>query len=101
MLTLMAIGPALRTGVALEDRVSPKVLRAAPVARTRVFSVDEKQLVVHEARLADGGRYGGRRLSPGSSLPATTAEELSVQLSGMRGEEVFDKNDPASVARRC
>ena len=97
----MAKPPALLTGVALEDRVSPKVRHAAPVARTRVFGVDETQLVVHEARLADGGRYGGRRVSPDSSLPATTAEELSVQLSGMRGEAVFGKNVPASVARRC
>ena len=88
MLTLMAIGPALRTGVALEDRVSPKVLRAAPVARTRVLSVDEKQLVVHEARLADGGRYGSRGRSPDGSLPASMAEKLVVLLPGVRNETV-------------
>ena len=97
----MAIGPALLARVALEDRASPKVLCAAAVARTHVFCVDEEQLVIHEARLADGGRYGGPRLRPDRSLPATTAEELSVHLSGTRYEEIFAESDPASVARRC
>ena len=74
----MAIGLALLARVALEDRVSPKVLRAAAVARTHVFCVDEQQLVIHEARLADGGGHGRRGSSPDGSLPASTAEELGV-----------------------
>ena len=74
----MTIGPALLTGVAFEDRVSTKVRRAALVARARVFSIDEIQLVVHEARLADGGGHGRRGSSPDGSLPASTAEELGV-----------------------
>ena len=97
----MAIGPALLARVALEDRVSPKVLRAATVARAHVFCVDEEQLVIHKARLADGNRHGGRGLRPDGSLPATTAEELGVHLSGMRSEKIFAEGDPASVARRC
>ena len=96
----MAVGPALLARVALEDRVSPKVLRAATVARTHVFCVDEEQLVIHKARLADSSRYGGRGLRPDGSLPATTAEELGVHLSGMRSEKIFAESDPASVAKR-
>ena len=97
----MAVGPALLARVALEDRVSSKVLRAAAVARTHVFCVDELQLVIHEARLADGSRYGGRGPRPDRPLPTATAEELSVHLSGLRNEEIFVESNPASVARCC
>ena len=84
----MAISPALLTSAALEDRVTPKVRHAAPVTCTHVTSVDKKQLVVHEARLADGGRYGSRGRSPDGSLPASMAEKLVVLLPGVRNETV-------------
>ena len=96
----MTIGPALLTGVAFEDHVSTKVRRAAIVARARVFSIDAIQLVVHEARLADCGRYGRRGRSPDGPLPASMAEKLGVLLPGVRSETVVGQHGPASVARR-
>ena len=97
---VMAVRLAHRACVALEDRASRKVLRAATVARAHVLCVDEEQLVIQQARLADSSRYGRRGLRPDGSLPATTAEELGIQLSGMRTEEVFAESVPASVAKR-
>ena len=80
----MAIGPALPASVALENRVSPKVRHATPVTRTHVISMDEEQLVIHEAHLADGSRYGTRVWSSDGPLPATVTEELDVLLHGSR-----------------